>query len=47
MSNPYKTSCIDYSHLGFESKFDCISKCKTKNLIKAQTTYSEMYLAYN
>ena len=47
MPKPFNTACIEYSVYGYESRFDCISKCKINNYIAKSNKYPGNYLVYD
>jgi hypothetical protein len=47
MLKPYSTSCVDYKHLGYNFRSDCIFKCRTKKFTKKLNLWPPYYLSFD
>ena len=47
LGKPYKTNCFDYRQKGFNSRNDCINKCRLEMLRKAINGWPEFYANYD
>jgi hypothetical protein len=43
MPKPYKTSCFDYKNIGYNSRSDCIFKCKVDNYVRNLSRWPKKY----